>query len=111
MLSEYKLSIESRETGSLMSTPVLSDSAEYALPTESLTWENFTILMTAVASVGINAVETVDLSALPVAVSLLVGPLRFIVGFSTLIVALTGCGRTSAFLFPDLGIVSSIVVL
>ena len=67
--------------------------------------------MAVVACVGIDTVEDADFPALPVAVLSLVGPLRFIVGFSTCILVLSGRGRTSAFLLPDLGIVSSIVAL
>ena len=65
-----------------------------------------------VTCVGINTVEAVSFSALPVAVPLLLEePLRFIVGVGTPVVGLTGRGCTGAFLLPDLGIVGSIVVL
>ena len=62
--------------------------------------------------VGINTVEAMSFSALPVAVPLLLEePLRFIVGVGTPVVGLTGRGCTGAFLLLDLGIVGSIVVL
>ena len=72
-------------------------------------WRTYT--MAVIACVGIDTVEAADFPALPVAVPSLVWPLRFIVGFSTCTLVLTGRGCTSAFLIPDLGIVSSIVVL
>ena len=67
--------------------------------------------MAVVACVGIDTVEATDFPAIPVTVSFLVGPLRSIVGFSTCILVLAGRGYTGAFLIPNLGIVSSIVVL
>ena len=66
--------------------------------------------MDVVACVGIDTVEAADFPAIPVAVSFLVEPLRSIVGFSTCILILAGRGCTGAFLIPNLGIVSSIVV-
>ena len=52
--------------------------------------------------VGINTVEAMSFSALPVAVHLLLeGPTRFIVGVGTLVVGLIGLGCTGAFLLPD----------
>ena len=62
--------------------------------------------------VGIDTVEAMSFSVLPAAVPLLLeGPLRFIVGVSTLVIDFTGRGRTGAFLVSDFGIVGSIVVL
>ena len=44
-------------------------------------------------------------------VPFLAGPLLFVVGLSTIILILTWHGRTSAFLFPDLGIMNSTGIL
>ena len=85
---------------------------DYVLST-SLTCLKETYDGTSHSGVEIDTVEAANFPALPAVVFLfLVGPLQFIVGFTTCILVLAGRGRTGVLLlFSALGILSSIVVL